>query len=121
MTAGRRGEDLRDRLRVAFIAGAEEEWRRRTGRPPTDEELRRLLRRWPGDPWDEGIKGVSSGSDNPGSYGRPVTIALLRGDRFDYAGIDVERTQRRRFDGSLSRLSRESRRSGYGPPSPSLV
>jgi hypothetical protein len=37
------------RLRAEFIAGAEEEWRRRTGRPMTVEELERVLRRYPGD------------------------------------------------------------------------
>jgi hypothetical protein len=37
------------RLRAEFITGAEEEWRRRTGRPMTAEELARVLRRYPGD------------------------------------------------------------------------
>jgi hypothetical protein len=37
------------RLRAEFIAGAEEEWRKRTGRPMTAEELERELRRYPGD------------------------------------------------------------------------
>jgi hypothetical protein len=37
------------RLRAEFIAGAEEEWRKRTGRPMTAEELGRELRRYPGD------------------------------------------------------------------------
>jgi hypothetical protein len=37
------------RLRAEFIAGAEEEWRKRTGRPMTVEELERVLRRYPGD------------------------------------------------------------------------
>jgi hypothetical protein len=37
------------RLRAEFIAGAEDEWRRRTGRPMTNEELERVLRRYPGD------------------------------------------------------------------------
>jgi hypothetical protein len=36
-------------LRAEFITGAEEEWRRRTGRPMTAEELERVLRRYPGD------------------------------------------------------------------------
>ena len=31
------------------MAGAEEEWRKRTGRPMTAEELLRVLRRHPGD------------------------------------------------------------------------
>jgi len=37
------------RLRAEFIAGAEEEWRNRTGRPMSAEELGRVLRRYPGD------------------------------------------------------------------------
>ena len=37
------------RLRAGFIAGAEEEWRKRTGRPTTAEELERVLRRYPGE------------------------------------------------------------------------
>jgi hypothetical protein len=37
------------RLRAEFIAGAEEEWLKRTGRPMTAEELERMLRRYPGD------------------------------------------------------------------------
>ena len=40
---------LRERLRAEWIAGAEEEWRQRTGRPMTAEELERVLRRYPGD------------------------------------------------------------------------
>lgn len=40
---------LRERLRAEWIAGAEEEWRRRTGRPMTADELKRLLERYPGD------------------------------------------------------------------------
>jgi hypothetical protein len=41
--------DLNQRLEAEFIAGAEEEWRKRTGRPMTAEELERVLRRYPGD------------------------------------------------------------------------
>jgi hypothetical protein len=37
------------RLRAEFMAGAEEEWRKRTGRPMTAEDLERVLRRYPGD------------------------------------------------------------------------
>jgi hypothetical protein len=37
------------RLRIEFIAGAEEENRRRTGQPMTAEALERVLRRYPGD------------------------------------------------------------------------
>lgn len=39
---------LNERLRAEFIAGAEAEWRKRTGRPMTAEELERVLRRSPG-------------------------------------------------------------------------
>jgi len=37
------------RLRAEFIAGAEEQHRRVTGRPMTAEALERVLRRYPGD------------------------------------------------------------------------
>jgi len=37
-----------ERLRAEFIAGAEEESRRRLGRGLTREELERVLRRYPG-------------------------------------------------------------------------
>ena len=37
------------RLRAEFIAGAEEEWQKRTGRPITAEDLEPVLRRYPGD------------------------------------------------------------------------
>jgi hypothetical protein len=40
---------LNERLRAEFIAGAKEEYRKRTGRPMTAEELERVLRRYPGD------------------------------------------------------------------------
>lgn len=40
---------LRERLRAEWIAGAEEERRRRTGREMTAAELERVLRRYPGD------------------------------------------------------------------------
>jgi len=36
---------LDERVRAEFIAGAEAEWRRRTGRPVTAEELERVLLR----------------------------------------------------------------------------
>jgi hypothetical protein len=39
---------LEERLRAEFIAGAEEEWRKRAGRPMTAVELQRVLRRYPG-------------------------------------------------------------------------
>jgi hypothetical protein len=36
------------RFRAEFVAGAEEGWRKRTGRPMTVAELERVLRRYPG-------------------------------------------------------------------------
>jgi hypothetical protein len=40
---------LNQRLRAEWVAGAEEEWRKQTGRPMTAEELERVLRRYPGE------------------------------------------------------------------------
>jgi len=40
---------LNRRLRLEFIDGAEMDSRRRLGRGLTDEELERVLRRYPGD------------------------------------------------------------------------
>ena len=40
---------LNERLRAAFVAGAEEDSRRRLGRGLTRDELERVLRRYPGD------------------------------------------------------------------------
>jgi hypothetical protein len=40
---------LNQRLRQAFIAGAEQDSRRRLGRGLTAEELERVLRRYPAD------------------------------------------------------------------------
>jgi len=40
---------LNERLRAELIAGAEDDWPRRTGRPMTAEELQRVLKRYPGD------------------------------------------------------------------------
>jgi hypothetical protein len=44
-----RRQRFKERARMEYIAGAEEDWQRRTGRPMTAEELRRVLRRYPGD------------------------------------------------------------------------
>jgi len=44
-----RRQALNRRLRIAFIAGAEEDSRSRLGRGLSEEELRRVLRRYPGD------------------------------------------------------------------------
>lgn len=41
--------DLHRRLRAAFIAGAEERSRREVGRGLSEDELERVLRRYPGD------------------------------------------------------------------------
>jgi hypothetical protein len=46
-------ERLSERLRLAFIEGAEEEARRGIGRPLTDEKLRSVMRRYPGDWLDQ--------------------------------------------------------------------
>jgi hypothetical protein len=49
---GKRGADLgwlRVLLRQEYIRCAEEESRRKTGRPLTAQELRRVLARYPGD------------------------------------------------------------------------
>jgi len=42
---------LNERLGAEYIAGAEEEWRKRTGRPMTAAELEWVLPRYPGDVW----------------------------------------------------------------------
>lgn len=44
-----RRASLNERLRAAFITGAEEDSRRRLGRGLTREELERVLKRYPGD------------------------------------------------------------------------
>jgi hypothetical protein len=44
-----RFRELNRRLRVAFIAGAEERSRRELGRGLSEEELERVLRHYPGD------------------------------------------------------------------------
>jgi hypothetical protein len=46
--ATRRAE-LNRRLRIEFVEGAEERSRRELGRGLTTDELRRVLRRYPGD------------------------------------------------------------------------
>jgi hypothetical protein len=52
LAAGRlrnRRQRLNERARFDYVADAEEEWRRRHGRPMTTQELERVLRRYPGD------------------------------------------------------------------------
>lgn len=48
-TAEERRADLKRRRRPAFVEGAEEDSRRRLGRGLTRDELKRVLRRYPGD------------------------------------------------------------------------
>ena len=47
--AQNRRKRFKQRARAEYIAGKEEEWRRRTGRPMTATELERVIRRYPGD------------------------------------------------------------------------
>ena len=44
-----RRQRFKERARAEYIAGAEQEWRRRTGRSMTPEERERMLRCYPGD------------------------------------------------------------------------
>ena len=44
-----RRRELNQRLRLAFVAGAEERSRQTAGRGLTDDELRRVMERYPGD------------------------------------------------------------------------
>jgi len=48
--AAARRRDLNRRLRAAFLAGAEEHSLQSRGRGLTEEELERMLRRYPGNP-----------------------------------------------------------------------
>jgi len=47
-----RRHELNEKARRAYLEGAEEERRRREGRPLTAEKLERVLRQYPGDPFD---------------------------------------------------------------------
>ena len=47
--SGERTAAAQRRLRRRVHRRAEEEWRKRTGRPMTAEELQRVLRRYPAD------------------------------------------------------------------------
>jgi hypothetical protein len=40
---------------LEYLAGAEQDWRRKNGRPMTAEELQRALRRYPGDAADQTV------------------------------------------------------------------
>jgi hypothetical protein len=44
-----RRQRFKERARMEYVAGAEKDWRTRTGRPMTSEELQRVLRRYRGD------------------------------------------------------------------------
>ena len=44
-----RRQRFKERARAEYLAGAEERWRRRTGRPMTPEDRERVLRRYRGD------------------------------------------------------------------------
>jgi hypothetical protein len=46
----RRNAEINAKARRAFLEGAAAEWSKANGRPPTEEELRRILARYPGDP-----------------------------------------------------------------------
>jgi hypothetical protein len=46
---GAKRRDLNERLRAAFVEGAEEDSRRRLGRGLTPDELERVLLYYPGD------------------------------------------------------------------------
>jgi hypothetical protein len=47
--SARQRSALNRRRRIAFIAGAEEQSQREAGRGLTEQELERVLRRYPGD------------------------------------------------------------------------
>jgi hypothetical protein len=47
---GTQMDELRRRIRLAYLEGAEDEWRRSEGRQLTAEEQERVLRQYPGDP-----------------------------------------------------------------------
>ena len=46
----RRFAGIDERACRAYLEGAAEEWQLATGRSPTEDELRRILARYPGDP-----------------------------------------------------------------------
>ena len=60
--------------RRAFLEGAAEEWQRANGRAPTEEELRRILARYPGDL----MAGRESARSRRGSPGRRQFEGTLR-------------------------------------------
>jgi hypothetical protein len=69
---------LNQRLRQAFIAGAEEDSRRRLGRGLTAEELERVLRRYPGDlgePWEDSMSRIEvAAADAADGWDCTVTV-----------------------------------------------
>ena len=48
-TERNRRQRFKERARMEYVAGAEKDWRKQTGRPMTAEELQRVLRQYPGD------------------------------------------------------------------------
>ena len=69
--SARRRSALNRRLRIAFIAGAEERSRETMGRGLTDEELGRVIERYPGDVKDRSRanparRRVAESRDAPG-------------------------------------------------------
>jgi hypothetical protein len=48
-TEHNRRQRFKERARAEYVAGADKEWRRRTGQPMSAEELERANRRYPGD------------------------------------------------------------------------
>ena len=48
-TERNRRQRFKERARAEYLAGAEDDCRRRTGRPLTAEELEWAIRRYPGD------------------------------------------------------------------------
>jgi len=74
-----RRERLNQRLRQAFIEGAEEDSRRRLGRGLSREELERVLRRYPGDVVERGERQAPT-VPRPKVGGRGAPSARELGD-----------------------------------------
>jgi hypothetical protein len=48
-----RRQRFKERAKLEYLAGAEADWRLKTGRSMTAEELERAIRRYPGDAADQ--------------------------------------------------------------------
>ena len=48
-TLPNRRQRFKERARADYVSGADERWRKRTGRPMNAAEIERVLRRYPGD------------------------------------------------------------------------